>query len=586
MKKIISSYLANLLIGCSKEEIEGILEVPPDSALGDYALPCFVLARRLHKAPALIAEELKGMVETEQKLCQQRLFFEVKAVKGYLNLYLNRAFAYGVLMEQLEGANHGIEQSGAGKTICLDYSSPNIAKNFHLGHLRTTVIGNALYQIFAKQGYQVERINHLGDWGTQFGKLIVAYKNWSCKEAVEAGGIEELERIYVRFNEESKEDSHLVEKAREWFCRLEQGDEEAYALWDWFKKISMVTYARIYNLLGMDFDSYLGESFYVKKVPALVAELNEKKILKSSEGAMIIELSDGEIPPCLITKSDGSSIYHSRDLAALLYRKKVYDFAKCIYVTGVEQSLHFKQVFMAIQRMGYDWHEDLVHVPYGLVRLDGVKLSTRNGNTLYAEELLQEAIARAEAMIEEKNPLLSDKKSVAKKVGIGAVIFHDLYNQRIKDIDFSWDSVLSFEGTTAPYVQYTIARAKRLLQKMREADKTKENVYEETAQQQAASIQYVEEMLNTCLDEGTFSLIKRLGMYPEIIDEAAMNYEPSVLARFLMQVASAFNKFYHDCPILQAEEPIKEIRLKIVFVTQMILEDGMSLLGIECPEEM
>jgi arginyl-tRNA synthetase len=450
----------------------------------------------------------------------------------------------------------------------MDYSSPNIAKNFHVGHLRTTIIGNSLYKIYNKLGYQVVRINHLGDWGTQFGKLIVAYKNWSSKEQVEERGIEELLRIYMLFNSEVKNKPELNDEARNWFVKMENGDIEALSIWEWFKDISIIEFQKIYDMLGVEFDSYAGESFYMNKVPALVEKLKEKKLLEESQGAYIIKLDEYNMPPCLIIKKDGSSIYHSRDIAAVLYRKEEYGFDKCLYVTGMEQKLHFAQVFKAIELMGYEWNKDLVHVPYGLVSLEGAKLSTRNGNIIYAQDILNEAIERAAYLIEEKNPSLTEKESVAKMVGIGAVIFHDLYNQRIKNVSFSWQDVMNFDGATAPYAQYTYARAKSILRKVGGV----------------ANDANVNAKL--LIDDASFHLIKMIALYPEKILDAAKRYEPSIIARYIISLSTAFNRFYQECNIMNAKKDMQEARLVLVELTQQIIKDAMSLLGIFCPEVM
>lgn len=571
VKEKLCEQIAKVWDFMTKEQAEELMEIPPEENMGDFAFPCFQLAKVLRKSPAIIANELR---ENLQSSLEDLGVEKVQTVGGYCNIYMNRSVYAESILEGINTANLGVKAVGNGKTVCMDYSSPNIAKNFHVGHLRTTVIGNSLYKIYDKLGYHVERINHLGDWGTQFGKLIVAYKKWSSKDAVEAEGIQELLRIYVKFEKESKEDATLIENARKWFVKMEQNDEEALSYWEWFKDISMVEFERIYELLGMEFDSYLGESFYRDKVPALVAELKEKKLLTESQGAQIIDLSAYDMAPCLILKNDGGSIYHSRDIAAILYRKEMYDFEKCLYVTGLEQSLHFKQIFKAVELMGYDWSEGLVHVPYGLVSLAGAKLSTRAGNFIYAEELLHEAIERASKAIATKNPGLADKEETAKKVGVGAVIFHDLYNQRIKNIDFSWDDVLSFEGTTGPYVQYTYARAKSILRK---ACKTM------NAEVFGEQIGKVSRLLT---DDATYALVKVLGEYEASVYKAAQRYEPSVVARYAVSLATAFNKFYHDCPILQATEEIKQARLLLVDLTQKVLADACGLLGIECPEEM
>lgn len=573
MKHQICNGIVKVLEGSTIEQILSLLETPPEEAMGDFALPCFSFAKTLRKNPKLIAEEVKSGLEAQAELLG---IAKVEAVNGYCNIFLNRAAYVKQCLEKAVKENHGVKKTGEGKTICMDYSSPNIAKNFHVGHLRTTVIGNSLYKIYEKLGYKVVRINHLGDWGTQFGKLIVAYKKWSSKEAVEEKGIEELLRIYVKFNQEEEKNPALTEEARKWFVKMEQNDEDALAIWNWFKEISLVEFERVYKLLGISFDSYLGESFYRDKVPALVEELKAKKLLQKSQGANVISLEEYDMPPCLITKSDGGSIYHSRDIAAVLYRKQNYDFDKCLYVTGLEQSLHFKQVFTAIKVMGYDWSDALVHIPYGLVSLAGAKLSTRSGNIIYAEDILKEAMERAMEAIQSKNPKLENKAEVAKIVGIGAVIFHDLFNQRIKNVDFNWDDVLSFEGTTGPYVQYTYARAKSILRKSSvEAGK---GVWTEDGNE---TIHY-----DLLTDDTSYALIKTLAGYEAAVEMAAERYEPSVVARYIISVASAFNKFYHECVILTAGEEEKLARLALVDAVQKILKDACSLLGMECPEEM
>lgn len=566
MKEQISKVVAGVVETKEWKSILDLIEIPPDSKMGDYAIPCFSFAKLMHKNPLVIANEVKEALEK----CKEELgLSSIEAVNGYCNLFVNREKYVEIVMNTLKKDNSGVEKVGWNKTICIDYSSPNIAKNFHVGHLRTTVIGNSLYKIYDKLGYKVIRINHLGDWGTQFGKLIVAYKKWSSKEAVEKKRIDELLNIYVKFNNESEKDPELMDEARKWFVKMEQGDSEALAIWEWFKEISMVEFERVYNMLGISFDTYLGESYYRNMVPALVKLLKEKNLLIESQGANVIDLSEYDMPPCMITKKDGGSIYHSRDICAVLYRKENYDFDKCLYVTGLEQSLHFKQVFKAIELMGYEWYTDLVHVPYGLVSLEGAKLSTRTGNIIYAEDILEEAVKRAAESIEEKNPKLANKEIIAKKVGIGAVIFHDLFNQRIKNVDFSWDDVLSFEGTTGPYVQYTYARAKSILRKS--------NVENENQ-----SICYA-----ALTDDITFELIKVLSGYEEAVRNAADRYEPSIIARYIISVASSFNKFYHECTILREEdEMIKLARLSLVNVVQKIINEACSLLGMECPEEM
>jgi len=563
MKNKIAESIENLLEGVSAEEVADMLETPPEESMGDFALPCFAFAKVLRKSPKIIAQELAdGLAEKKAVLGISR----IEALNGYLNLYMERSGYVKAGMEKLAEEGFGVNKPGLGKTICMDYSSPNIAKNFHVGHLRTTVIGNSLHKILDKLGYKTVRINHLGDWGTQFGKLIVAYKLWSSKEAVEEKGIEELLRIYVKFNVEKDKNPSLVEEARQWLVKMEKDDPEALEYWEWFKEISMVEFERVYDMLGISFDSYIGESFYRSRVPALVEELKAKNLLQESQGANVVDLSDYDMPPCLITKSDGASIYHSRDMAAVLYRKETYGFEKCLYVTGLEQTLHFKQVFKAIELMGYDWTDGLVHIPYGLVSLDGAKLSTRGGNIIYAEDILKEAIERAMSAIMKKNPDLANKEEVAHMVGVGAVIFHDLFNQRIKNIDFNWDEVLSFEGTSGPYVQYTYARAKSILRK---------------ADYQKQKIDFAQ-----LTDDYSFKLVKQLLGYEDAVNKAAERYEPSVVAKYLIGLSAAFNKFYHECPILKAEEAEKQAKLYLVDVTQGIIKECCELLGMNCPEEM
>ena len=569
MKTKICKFAAEVLGVVPYEKIMELMEIPPEESMGDLALPCYQFAAILHKNPQIIAEELQAAFRSS---AEELGIKKIETVNGYCNFFLNREKYVNSCLRKLQQEDFGIERTGTGKTVCMDYSSPNIAKNFHVGHLRTTLIGNSLYKIFDKLGYHVVRINYLGDWGTQFGKLIVAYDKWSSKAEVEKKGIEELLRIYVKFHEEAETDPTLIEQAREWFVRMEKKDETAISYWQWFKEISLAEFERVYDLLGVSFDIWSGESHYRDKVPELVKELEEKGLLTESQGAQVIDLSSYDMPPCLITKSDGGSIYHSRDMAAAIDRKHNFDFDKCLYVTGMEQTLHFKQVFQAIRLMGYDWADNLVHVPYGLVSMDGEKLSSRNGNIVYAEDILQEAIRRALLAVEEKNPELTEKEAVAKMVGVGAIIFNDLFHQRIKNVSFSWDNVLNFEGSTGPYVQYTYVRAKSILRKGNKC---------------GLSGKSHEEIDYSALTEGAdFSLVKALQGYGEAVEKAAERYEPSIVARYILTVAAAFNRFYHECPILQAGERERNARLFLTDVTRRVLRDGCNLLGMECPEEM
>jgi arginyl-tRNA synthetase len=564
MIKEISKLIANCTPEIPEETITSLIETPPDNKMGDYALPCFPLAKIYHKNPTSIAEDIKQHIDS----ANIPFIDKTEVINGYLNIFLQRNYYIKKVLGEIMNETYISNSIGKNQTICIDYSSPNIAKNFHVGHLRTTIIGNSLYKIYSKLGYKVVRINHLGDWGTQFGKLILAYKNWSSREKVEEEGIKELLRIYVLFHKEVKDNPELQEEARSWFLKMEQGDSEALKIWEWFKDISMIEFNRIYQLLGMEFDYFTGESFYRDKVSEVVKELTDKKMLEESQGAKIVNLDKYNMAPCLITKSDGSSIYPSRDLAAILYRKNTFHFTKCLYVTGLEQQLHFAQVFKVIEMMGYGWSNGLVHIPYGLVSISGEKLSTRSGNIVYAEELLKEAILRAEKAIETKNPYLPDKKNTAQMVGVGAIIFHDLFHQRIKNIDFSWDEVLSFEGSTGPYVQYTYARAKSILRK---------------------NPDYIVRLdidLSPLKEETSYQLVRKLSDYSDAILDAAELYEPSIIARYVIGLAQEFNKFYHKCSINHSENVIKLARLALVFATQKIMKESMELLGMQCPEEM
>jgi len=562
MKQKVVQYISSYITELEQPEIEKLLEIPPKPEMGDFAFPCFRLAKVYRKAPQMIAEDLKNKMELADFLSS------VENAGGYLNFYVNKEqFAKQmVLAASLD--NFGSSNEGEGKTICIDYSSPNVAKNFHVGHLRTTIIGNSIYKIFSKMGYHVERINHLGDWGTQFGKLIVAYKNWGNKEEIEKDGVAALMRIYVKFHAEAEKDDSLNDEARAWFVKMEQGDEEALSIWQWFKDISLLEYKRTYKLLGMEFDSYNGESFYRDKTAGVVQALKEKDLLVESEGAFIVPLDDYNMAPCLIMKKDGSSIYATRDLAAAIYRKNTYDFSKCIYVTGNEQKLHFAQFFKVLELMGNEWSKDMVHVPYGLVSLEGGKLSTRSGNIIYAEDILRESIAKIREIIEEKNPNLTDKDEVAQIVGIGAILFNDLYNQRIKDVSFTWEKILNFDGETGPYVQYTYARAASVLRK--------------------AGVTAVDEDIDYSVltDDASMNLLKEISRYPYVVKDASEKLEPFIVSRFAMAVAQAFNKFYHDCQINVEDEAVKKARLKVVVLTKYVLKDALSLLGIGCPEQM
>jgi arginyl-tRNA synthetase len=546
-----------------KETVAGILEIPPKADMGDFAFPCFQLAKTLRKAPPMIAADIA------EKIGQPDIIDRLEVKGAYLNFFLKKEMFVKSMMDKATVENFGGSDIGSGKTICIDYSSPNVAKNFHVGHLRTTIIGNSLYKIYSKLGYKVERINHLGDWGTQFGKLIVAYKAWGSKEAVEKDGVAELMRLYVKFHEEADKDDSLNDQARAWFTKMEQGNEEALEIWQWFVDISLEEYKGTYQLLGMEFDHYLGESFYRDKTADVVKRLQDANLLKESEGAQIVDLEEYNMAPCLIMKKDGSSIYATRDLAAIFYRKATWNFEKCLYVTGQEQKLHFAQVFKVVELLGNEWAKDsLVHIPYGLVSLEGAKLSTRSGNIIYAEDILKEAIEKVKATIEEKNPDLEDKDEVAKIVGVGAIIFHDLYNQRIKDVSFKWDKVLNFDGETGPYVQYTYVRCASILRNVSDFNPKTDIDY------------------SKLLDDEAVALLKEISRFPQVVEDAAEKYEPCVVARFAMDVAQSFSRFYNACRINVEDDAVRNARVKLVYLTKNTLRDALDLLGIQCPEQM
>ena len=563
MKNKIIDLIEPNVEGLSREDIASLIEIPPKPELGDFAFPCFRLAKTMRKAPQVIAQDICDAIGSVDFL------EEIKVQGAYLNFYINKDIFVKSMVESAKAENFGGSDIGDGQTICIDYSSPNVAKNFHVGHLRTTIIGNSLYKIYSKLGYNVVRINHLGDWGTQFGKLIVAYKAWGNEDAVKKDGVAELMRLYVRFHDEAEKNPELNDEARAWFTKMEHGDEEALKIWQWFKDISLIEYKRTYELLGVDFDYYLGESFYRDKTEDVVTRLTNANLLSESEGAKIVNLEDYDMAPCLILKNDGSSIYATRDLAAIFYRKETYKFSKCLYVTGQEQKLHFAQVFKVVELLGNDWARDqLVHIPYGLVSLEGAKLSTRSGNVIYAEDILLEAITKIRAIIEEKNPNIPDKDETAKKIGVGAVIFNDLYNQRIKDVSFKWEKLLNFDGETGPYVQYTYARCASILRKVDDFAPD-------------AAIDY-----SQITDPEAIDLLKEISRFPKVVIDAAEKYEPSVVARFAVDVAQSFNKFYNACRINVEDKTTRNARVMLVHLTKKTIKDALALLGIDCPEQM
>lgn len=548
--------------GVAQEEIASLLAVPPDSAMGDFALPCFRFAKALKKSPVIIAQELAKTIAPDEVVA------EVSAVNGYLNFKVNKAGLAADVLARItrEGAKYGSSDEGSGKTVCIDYSSVNIAKPFHIGHLSTTVLGGALYRIFNFLGYRAVGINHLGDYGTQFGKLISAYKRWGNREEVERGGIHAVNALYVRFNEEA--DEVMEAEAREYFRLIESGDKEANDLFEWFKSLTLAYVEKIYDRLHIRFDSYAGERFYTDKMAPVVAELKEKGLLKESNGAQIVDLEAYGMPPCLILRSDGASLYATRDLAAAIYRKKTYDFYKCLYVVAYQQNLHFKQVFKVLELMGYDWAKDLVHVAYGMVSLEDGAMSTRKGKVVWLEDVISRCVEKARVILEEKNPALENKDAVAETVGVGAVVFGALYNSKIKDITFSYDKALNFDGETSVYVQYTCARAASVLSKA------------------AADGIAFDEAASGTPNAQEAELLKTLGDFPATVREAAEKYEPSFVARWCVDTAKLFNKFYFDCKILQAEEDVRAFRLALTKATLTALTNGLGLLGIGVPEKM
>ena len=548
--------------GVAQEEIASLLAVPPDSAMGDFALPCFRFAKALKKSPVIIAQELAKTIAPDEVIA------EVSAVNGYLNFKVNKAGLAADVLARIarEGAKYGASDEGSGKTVCIDYSSVNIAKPFHIGHLSTTVLGGALYRIFNFLGYRAVGINHLGDYGTQFGKLISAYKRWGNREEVERGGIHAVNALYVRFNEEA--DEAMEAEAREYFRLIESGDKEANDLFEWFKSLTLAYVEKIYDRLHIRFDSYAGERFYTDKMAPVVAELKEKGLLKESNGAQIVDLEAYGMPPCLILRSDGASLYSTRDLAAAIYRKKTYDFYKCLYVVAYQQNLHFKQVFKVLELMGYDWAKDLVHVAYGMVSLEDGAMSTRKGKVVWLEDVISRCVEKARVILEEKNPALENKDAVAETVGVGAVVFGALYNSKIKDITFSYDKALNFDGETSVYVQYTCARAASVLSKA------------------AADGIAFDEAASGTPNAQEAELLKALGDFPATVREAAEKYEPSFVARWCVDTAKLFNKCYFDCKILQAEEDVRAFRLALTKATLTALTNGLGLLGIGVPEKM
>lgn len=559
-KELIASELAKVIDSLDQDAILNLLEQPKSSDLGDIAFPAFSLAKVERKAPQAIAADIAEKID-------QSAFEKVVATGPYVNFFLDKSkISDQVIKSVIEaGADYGQQDEGKGQNITIDLSSPNIAKPFSVGHLRSTVIGDALSNIFRKMGYNTIKINHLGDWGKQFGLLMVAYKKWGSKEDVEANPIDELLKLYVRINAEIENDPELDEEGRKWFKKLEDGDPEATELWQWFRDESLVEFNRIYKLLGVEFDSLNGEAFYNDKMDEGVQILEDKGLLKESKGASIVELDDVNLPPAMIKKSDGATLYITRDIATAIYRARTYNFVKNIYAVGQEQSNHFRQLKAVLKKMGFDWSDDMVHVDFGLVTKNRQKLSTRKGNIILLEPTLQEAISRAKAQIEEKNPELENKEEVAHAVGVGAVKFYDLKTDRRNGYDFDLEAMVSFEGETGPYVQYAYARIQSILRKANFTPST--------------------DATYSLSDPESWEIIKLLQDFSRVVKRAAENYDPSLIAKYAINLAQAFNKYYAHTRILD-ESPERESRLALSYSTAVVLKEALRLLGVDAPEKM
>ena len=554
-------------VNIDEKELETYIEIPKDTKNGDYAFPCFRLAKELKKSPQLIANDIKNEIKLDNKVIEK-----VEVAGGYLNFYINKELMTKEVLEEIANKEeYGKAQIGNGKNIVIDYSAPNIAKPFHIGHLRSTVIGGALYNIYKYLGYNTIGINHLGDYGTQFGKLIEGYKLWGKEYEVEKDPINELTKIYIRINKLCKEDEKILEQCRMNFKLLEEGDPYCTEIWEKFRKLSLQEFQKVYDLLGSKFDSWNGEAFYSDKMPEVIQILEKTGKLIESQGAKIIDLEDKGInTPCIIEKSNGSTTYATRDLAAILYRARTYDFDKALYVVSYEQTLHFKQVFEVAKLLGIDekYIKGLIHVPFGMVSLPTGKMSTREGNIVKLEDLLSEAISRAKDIIEEKNPNLENKDEVAKRVGVGAVIFSDLSNNRIKDEIFDWNQILNFQGETGPYIQYTYVRTRSVLEK-------------------AGYIPSIEEIdFKQLLDEASNNIIKLIYNFQNILKQVTEKEEPSILSRYLIDLAKSFSNFYNDNKILVEDKEIQNARIYLTYSVGKVLKTGAKLLGIEMPNKM
>lgn len=560
-KSAVAAAVASVGCGLSMEELSALIVVPKDSKNGDYSLPCFRFAKISGKSPVAVAQELKDKIALPEGI------EKVESLAGYLNFYTDKKVFVKTALEKVleKKQDYGKSDIGKGKTVCIDYSSVNIAKPFHIGHLSSTAIGGALYRIFGFLGYNTVGINHLGDWGTQFGKMLAAYKLWGDAEKVEKGGVAALLELYVRFHKEAENNPELDDLARSWFKKIEDFDEEATTLFNKFKELTLAEAFKVYDRLRIKFDSYAGESFYNDKLDAVVNELEAKGLLRESEGAKVVDLEAYNMPPCIIVKSDGASLYSTRDIAAALYRKKTYDFDKCLYVVAYQQNLHFKQWFKVIELMGYPWAKDLEHIAFGMVSLPDGAIKSRAGNVVFLEDVLNRAVEKSLQVITEKSPDLENKKEIAEQVGVGAVIFSVLYNNRIKDIVFNYDKVLNFDGETGPYVQYTHARCCSVL----------------------AKGEFGEEKDYSALDnEESVEVVKLLDTFPDAVREAADKREPCVLSRHIVELAKAYNKFYLAHRIINAPEGAKNVRLMLTSAVRQVIKNGLTLLGMGAPEKM
>ncbi|UXH42718.1 arginine--tRNA ligase [Rossellomorea vietnamensis] len=560
LKLIFAQELkTQLLQDWSEKELYDLIETPKHSHLGDLAFPCFQLAKTMKKAPAQIAREMAAEITSP-------LFTKVEAVGPYINIHFDGSKAGKEIVSGIlaKGKDYGTHTFGENRTVVLDMSSPNIAKPFSMGHLRSTVIGNAIATIAEKCGYRTEKINYIGDWGTQFGKLIVAFKKWGDPDKVKENPIAELFILYKKFHEEAELDASLEEEGRKAFKLLEDGDEEITGLWRWFKDESLQAFKTIYSLLGVEFDSYNGEAFFNDKMEEVVTLLKKQHLLEESQGAQVVRMDDGNLPPCLIKKTDGATLYATRDLAAALYRHRQYAFDEALYIVGQEQTIHFQQVMNVLKKLGYNWADEMKHIPFGLYLKDGKKMSTRKGRVILLEEVLQEAIKMAEDNIKQKNPDLKDAYAVARDVGVGAIIFHDLKNDRLNDIEFSLEHMLTFEGETGPYIQYTYARAQSLLRK--------------AGQSEPLTFEGLE-------DAESWDVIKQLRLFPEIIEKAWQHYAPSVIAKYLIATSQSFNRYYAKTKIISGDNQ-QHSRLALVHAVGIVLAEGLRLLGTKSPAEM